>query len=176
MSRRTGWVLAVGYVGAILAANWATARFGVVPVAPGMVATAGTYAAGAALVLRDAVQEHLGRRAVVLAVVVGAVLSAVTAPALALASGVAFLLAEFADFAVYTPLRRRGWIPAVVASNAVGAVVDTAVFLAVAGLPVTAATVAGQLVGKGWATVAAVAAVLVLRRARRAVPDHALGT
>lgn len=48
----------------------------------------------------------------------GAGLSALTAPALAVASAVAFLVAERADFAVYTPLRRRGWARAVAASNA----------------------------------------------------------
>lgn len=170
-----GWAAVGSYAGSILVANWATARYGLVPVAPGLAATAGTSAAGAALLFRDAIQDHLGRAAVVAAVVLGAGLSALTAPALALASAVAFLLAEMVDFAVYTPLRCRGWVRAVVASNLVGAVLDTGAFLALAGFPVTARAVVGQLVGKAWATAVPVAVVLVLRRSRRAVPDHAIG-
>ncbi|MGW3571667.1 VUT family protein [Streptomyces sp. NPDC000941] len=177
LNRAAIGLVAMGcYAGAVFAANWTTNRYGVVSVAPGFTATAGTVAAGAALLFRDAVQDRLGRRAAVTAVVLGAGLSAVTAPTLALASAVAFLLAELADFAVYAPLRRRGWMRAVVASNVVGALLDTALFLTLAGYPVTAGTVAGQLVGKGWATAVPVAVVLVLRRVPRAVPDHAVGT
>ena len=45
-------------------------------------------------------------------------------PSLVMASAVAFLLSEFADFAVYTPLARRRLVAAVVASSVVGLVVD----------------------------------------------------
>ena len=48
---------------------------------------------------------------------------------LVLASGVAFLLSEFADLGVYTPLARRRLVLAVVASSVVGLVVDSIVFL-----------------------------------------------
>src|SRR4029077_3362348 len=86
--------------------------------------------AGAALVLRDLVQRRLGVAASSLAILVGAVLSALVAPpSLVIASAAAFLLSEFADLAVYTPLARRGLITAVVASSAMGLVVDSVVFL-----------------------------------------------
>src|SRR5436190_21754949 len=97
----------VGYVSVIVAANWAIATFGPVPVGFGLLAPAGVYFAGLAFTLRDLTQERLGRRWTIVAIAVGAVLSALVSPQFALASGAAFLLSELADFAVYTPLRER---------------------------------------------------------------------
>ena len=127
---------ALAFVAVVLAANAATATFGVVSWL-GVAATAGTWLAGFALVARDAVHDRLGARWVVGCIIVGAALSAAFSPALAVASAVAFLLSEFADFAVYAPLRRRGRTRAALASNAVGAVVDSALFLALAGFPLS---------------------------------------
>jgi len=164
------------YALTIVAANYLTTRYGMVPVGFGLVTTAGTFAAGAALLLRDVVQDTLGRAWVLVGIATGALLTWATSPALAVASATAFLVAESADMAVYTPLRDRGWARAVLASNAFGAVVDTILFLLLAGFPVTAATVGGQLVGKlAWATLLPVAAVLAVRQVRRAVPRHSLG-
>jgi uncharacterized PurR-regulated membrane protein YhhQ (DUF165 family) len=164
------------YAAAIGAANYLTTRYGLVSVAPGLVTTAGTFAAGAALLLRDIVQDVLGRAWVLAGIATGAALTWATSPALAVASAAAFLVAECADMAVYTPLRNRGWARAAFASNTVGAVVDTLLFLLLAGFPITAASVGGQLVGKlAWATVLPVAAVLTVRQVRRAVPRHSLG-
>ncbi|MDX3214555.1 VUT family protein [Streptomyces sp. ME02-6991-2B] len=176
MNRPARGVAAVtAYAAAIAAANALTARYGVVPVAPGLTVTAGTYAAGAALLARDAVQDTAGRAWVAVGILAGALLTAATAPALAAASTVAFLLAEAADTAVYTPLRRHGWGRAALASGAVGALLDTLAFLALAGFPITTAAVAGQLAGKAiWATAVPVAAVTAYRAIRRAVPRDAV--
>lgn len=166
------------YVVAVVGANVLTSWYGQVWVAPGLLTTAGTYAAGAALFTRDAVQETAGRRAVLGAVAVGAAASVrLAGPHLAIASGVAFLFAEMTDMAVYTPLRRRSWTRAVLVSNAVGAVLDTAIFLGLAGFPITFATVTGQLVGKVvWATAAPLLVVLIARKVgRRAVPQPTVG-
>jgi hypothetical protein len=81
-----------------------------VSVAPGLQAPAGVYFAGLALILRDAVQVLLGRKTSVLAIPVGAALSWFIAPALAVASGTAFLLSESADWLVFTPLQNVGGI------------------------------------------------------------------
>lgn len=95
------------FVASVVAANWATATFGLVNVI-GLSFTAGTLAAGAALILRDSVQERLGARAVLIAIGAGVLLSVVTSnPNIALASGLAFLASEITDFAVYTRLRHR---------------------------------------------------------------------
>ncbi|MEW2147744.1 VUT family protein [Streptomyces albidoflavus] len=164
------------YTASITAANWLTARHGLIALAPGVTATAGTLAAGAALLARDLVQDTAGRAWVLAGIVVGAALTWATSPALALASSTAFLVAELADMAVYTPLRERGWARAVLASNVVGGILDTLIFLWLAGFPIVAATVTGQLVGKiVWATLLPVAVVTAVRRWRRAVPRHALG-
>jgi queuosine precursor transporter len=157
---------AAGFVGSLAVANWLSSRFGRVPVGCGLHAAAGTYTAGLALALRDLVQDGWGRVGAVAAIAVGAVASwLVAAPSMALASAAAVCFSEMADLAVYTPLRGRAragparWVVAVVASNAVGAVVDSLLFVAMAfGLGGVAGSLAGQLAGKGWATGAFVAA------------------
>lgn len=163
---------AAGFIATILAANYVTSQYGMVPVGFGLMATAGTYFAGLAFILRDLVQDTSGRRLVLALIATGAVLSyAVSNPHIATASAVAFLLSETADFAVYSPLRRKGYVRAAVASNLVGAVVDTIVFLAIAGFPVRQAFM-GQLVGKMLITVVVVAAIVLVRTVRRAVPSE----
>ena len=128
----------------------------------------GSTRAGFTLTFRDLTQDALGRRWTLLAVVAGAALSALLSPALALASGAAFLVSELADLAVYTPLRRRGLLGAVAASNAVGLVVDSALFLALAGFPL--ALLPGLVLGKVWATLLA----LLLLGLRRSGADAVL--
>lgn len=140
-----------------VAANVLTTRFGLVSVGFGLMATAGTWAAGLVLLARDVVHDLAGRLAVVACIAVGAALSAwLTIPQLAVASGVAFAVSELLDLAVYQPLRKRGWARAVIASNAVGAVVDTVVFLWLAGFGLTWAALGGQMVAKMTATLAVV--------------------
>jgi len=147
----------------VVAANWLTSRYGFIPVGLGLSATAGTYAAGLCLLARDWVHDAAGRVAVLAAIGVGGVASAVMAgPRLALASAIAFVASELADLLVYQPLRRRGWVRAVLASNGVGAPVDTVLFLALAGFPIWAA-VPGQLLAKAAATAIPVAVVLAVR-------------
>ena len=156
----------------IPAANWMIGHLGtmcvpngpcLVPVAPGVMAPSGVLLVGAAFVLRDLVQRRLGVEFGLCAIVAGAAISAGLAPpSLVLASAVAFLLSEFADFAVYTPLARRRLVMAVVASSVVGLVVDSIVFLWLAFgslefLP-------GQVVGKLWMVLLAVPFVAYLRR------------
>jgi hypothetical protein len=160
------------YLTTIVAANWLTATYGLVPVGFGLLATAGTVMAGAAFVARDLVQDTAGRAAALVALAVGAVLSwFVATPQLALASAAAFGLSELVDMAVYTPLRKRGYVRAALASNLAGSVVDTLTFLWLAGFGLAAAVVAGQLVGKAWMTVLVVGVVMgvaFLRDSQRA--------
>jgi queuosine precursor transporter len=156
------------FVACVVAANWLTNRYGFVPVGFGLTATAGTYAAGLSFGVRDALSETADRWWVVLAIVCGAALSYLVAPSLAVASGVAFLFSESADLAVYEPLRRRRWTTAVVASNVVGAVVDTVLFLWIAfgSESITRTAMAGQLVGKVWMILPALVLVGWVRRSR----------
>jgi hypothetical protein len=161
----TVFALSVLYLGTIVAANWAIARFGAVPVGFGLMAPAGVYFAGLAFTLRDLLHEAAGRAVVVLAIAAGAGLSfVVSTPHLAIASAAAFGVSELADLTVYEPLRRRRWLLAVAASNAVGLVVDSVLFLLAAFGSL--AFLPGQIVGKTWMTVLAVAVLAVARRRR----------
>jgi len=159
---------AVLLLGCILAANYVTTEYGMVPVGFGLVATAGTYFAGLTFILRDLLQDTAGKWVTVGVILLGAVVSfALSAPFIALASAAAFLLSELADLAVYTPLRKRGYLRAAVASNMVGAFLDTVVFLSIAGFPLWAA-LPGQMVGKLLVTAVAVGLVLAVRAGRNA--------
>lgn len=162
-----GIAAASGLLVCILAANFVTTRYGVVPVGFGLMATAGTYFAGLTFVLRDSLQDAVGKTWTLGMIAAGAALSFLLAdPFIALASAVAFLLAELADLAVYTPLRKRGYIRAAVASNVVGSFVDTIAFLTIAGFPMQDA-LAGQMIGKLGVTAVAVAIVVTLRARRK---------
>jgi uncharacterized PurR-regulated membrane protein YhhQ (DUF165 family) len=172
--RQLGYLAVVIYVGSVVAANWLTTRYGLIRVGFGLRATAGTLAIGGAIMLRDLLQDALGRWAVLASILVAAGLSyLVAAPVIAVASGVTFLIAETAEFAVYTPLRQRvrfasgRWAGVVASANVVGALLDTLLFLALAGFPVTGRTVAGQMVGKAYVTVGVLAVAYVAARRRR---------
>src|SRR5690349_8153005 len=156
----------------IPAANWMIGHVGtvcvpngpcLVPVAPGLMAPSGVLMVGAALVLRDLVQRRLGVEFGIGAIIAGAALSAGLAPgSLVLASAAAFLLSEFADFVVYTPLARRRLVAAVVASSTAGLIVDSIVFLWLAFGSLE--FLLGQIVGKLWMVLIAVPFVAYLRR------------
>ena len=156
----------------IPAANWLIGHVGtkcvaggpcLIPVAPGLMAPSGVIMIGLALVLRDLVQRRLGVRAAVFAVVAGAVLSALIAPpSLVLASAVAFLVAELADLAVFTPLQQRGLVLAVLASSLVGLVVDSMLFLQLAFG--SQQFLAGQVIGKAWMVLLVLPLVAWIRR------------
>jgi queuosine precursor transporter len=156
----------------IPAANWMIGHVGtvcvphgpcLVPVAPGIIAPSGVLMVGAALVLRDLVQRRLGVEFGIGAIIAGAAISAGLAPpSLVIASAAAFLLSEFADFAVYTPLARRRLVAAVVASSVVGLIVDSIVFLWLAFGSME--FLIGQIIGKLWMVLLAVPLVSYLRR------------
>lgn len=170
--RAEGVLALIGFGLCIPAANWLIGNAGtvcvpngpcLVPVAPGLMAPSGVLMIGLALVLRDLVQRRLGIGWAAGAVLAGAALSAFLAPpALVIASAVAFLLSEFADLAVYTPLQRRRLVLAVAASGAVGLVVDSVVFLWLAFGSLD--YLAGQVLGKAWMVVLALPLVHLLRR------------
>ena len=70
---------------------------------------------------------------------------------LAFASGLAFLFSEFADYAVYSPLRKTGKVIALIASNIVGLVLDSILFLYLAFGSLE--FLDGQVVAKGYMTI-----------------------
>ena len=167
-----GWLFLILFCLTIPVANWMIGNVGtvclrggpcVLPVAPGLMAPSGVLMVGAALVLRDLVQRRLGAAYGLIAIVAGALLSWALAPAaLVVASTVAFLMSEFADFAVYTPLARRRLVLAVAASSIVGLVVDSLVFLWLAFGSLQ--FLEGQIIGKLWMVLLATPLIAYLRR------------
>ena len=159
------------FASTVLLANWMTETYGFITLF-GFSMTAGTLAAGLGFGLRDVLHTLADRRrrgdgwrAAAIAIIIGAVLSYAVAPALAVASAVAFFTSEIADLLVFQRLRRRNWPTAVAASNLVAAVADTVIFLGLA-FGVSALTrdaVLGQLVGKGLMILPA---LVVMRWAR----------
>lgn len=158
---RIGIAALVLFIATIWAANYAVEHYGVVSVGFGLVAPAGVYFIGLALVLRDLSQWTLGRLVAIPAILIGAALSWWVAPSLAEASAVAFLLSETTDFLVFTPLQNRGWTIALACSSVAGAVVDSIVFLWIAFGSL--AYLDGQVVGKLEMVVIAVAISAYLR-------------
>ncbi len=171
-ARRVGLAAFAAFLALVPLANWMIQHVGtacvphgpcLVPVAPGLMAPSGVLTVGVALVLRDVVQRCLGQTFGLLAIAVGTGASMLVAPpSLVVASGVAFLISEFADFAVYTPLQQRRLMLAVIASSCLGLVVDSVVFLwlafdSLAFLP-------GQVVGKLWAVLFSIPFIRLLRR------------
>src|SRR4051812_23106713 len=125
-------LLVISYVLTIPAANWLIHHVGTVcipdgpcliPVAPGIMSPSGVLLIGVALLLRDLVQRQYGASWSLACVGAGTALSFLIAPpALAVASGLAFLFSELADFAVFTPLYRRRFYTALILSCAAGAI------------------------------------------------------
>lgn len=172
-ARTIGLFAFAGFLACIPLANFLILHVGTVcvpngpcliPVAPGLMAPSGVALIGLALVLRDVVQRSLGKQASLVAIAIGTALSAFIAPpSLLIASVMAFLLSEMADFAVYTPLAQRRLVLAVVASSMVGLVVDSIVFLTLAFGSLD--YLAGQVVGKAWAVLVSIPFIRLLRRA-----------
>lgn len=172
---RSNWIgltAAVLFVGTVWAANYAVTNWNFTSVGFGLSAPAGVWFAGLAFTLRDIVHHSLGRIHVILCILLGAALSlaieaSTTIPggkvSIAVASAIAFLISEFADLSVYEPIRDRGWLPAVLASNVVGLVLDSALFIWLA-FGWNSELVKGQIVGKAWMTVLAIALLATLRR------------
>ncbi len=166
-----GALFFVAFVASVPLANWFVGSVGVtcvpngpclIPVAPGLDAPSGVLIVGFALVIRDLVQRRLGVWWSIAAILIGTALSATfAAPALVVASAAAFLLSELADLGVYTPLQRRGLVIAVVASSALGLVVDSVVFLYLAFGDLN--FLAGQIVGKSWMVLVAIPLISRLR-------------
>jgi uncharacterized PurR-regulated membrane protein YhhQ (DUF165 family) len=176
MNRTTATICAVAYLGSIVFANYAIGHIGTqvatgaphtLPVGFGLVAPSGVYVVGVTLVLRDVMQRQSGKAVTFALIVLAALLTLLISPALALASGVAFFASETVDFAVYSTVERRTFLGAVLASNAVSIVVDSALFLYLAFGSL--AFLEGQVVGKAIATLVAVAVLAALRVRRQVV-------
>ncbi len=161
------------YLLSIPFANWLIDHVGnvnfpggphVIPVGFGLEAPSGVLAIGFALVARDYVQQMLGKKFALGAMVIGVALSFLVNRDLAMASGLAFTFGELADFAVYTPLRKRSIFAAVLMSGVVGAFVDSLIFLQVAFN--STQYWQGQVLGKTWMALIGAIALASIRNYR----------
>lgn len=162
------YVIFALFAATIPAANWLIGNVGttcipdgpcLIPIGFGLMAPSGVLMIGFALVLRDAVHEQFGAKGSLAAIALGATMS-MFSPGLALASAVAFVIAELADLGVYAKLRERKLWAAVLASGIVGAFVDSAAFtwLAFGSLEFSA----GNALGKIYASAVVAAAMLAV--------------
>jgi queuosine precursor transporter len=159
-------LLLAGYVGTIIAANWASTHWSVLPIGS-LVVPAGTLCAGVTFTLRDLLHDTLGARNVAVSIALGAGLSWLLAsPQMAVASAVAFAVSELLDTTIYTRLRTHSRLRAIVGSNLAGLLVDSVLFVPLAFG--SFAVVPGQILGKTVATGLTLAALLMVR-ARRPV-------
>lgn len=164
------YLAALVFIACAVAFNVATARLGFVPVGFGLVVSAGTFTAGLALLVRDWVHETAGLWWVAGCIAAGTGLSAVTSsPALALASGAAFAASELADLLIYAPLRRKHQAWAMGLSNTVGALVDSIMFLSLAGFGLAFGVVTGQVLTKIAVTLPFIAVIAIRAKRRAAV-------
>jgi uncharacterized PurR-regulated membrane protein YhhQ (DUF165 family) len=142
-------------------ANWFISNVGtscipngpcLIPVGFGLMAPSGVLFIGLALVLRDWLQELTNWKWSFVAVLLGGLLSLVTSnPYIAVASAVAFVVAETLDLTVYTPLRKKGRDIAVLASGIVGSVADSVLFVLIAFGSIEFA--AGTILAKMYASI-----------------------
>lgn len=173
VDRLRKYLTLAAYAATIPAANYLIGNVGtecisqgpcLIPVGFGLMAPSGVLMIGLALVLRDAMQELAGGKWAMAAIVAGSMLSLLVSPvSIAVASAVAFALAELADMAVYTPLRKRGKSLAVLASCAVGSVLDSLIFVFLAFGAIEFA--AGTILAKLYASLAVSAFLHARRRA-----------
>ena len=167
-----GYTLFIGFILTIPAANWLIGNVGttcldkgpcLIPVGPNLMAPSGVLMIGLALVLRDLVQRRLGAKFSLIAIIIGALISALFAtPSLIIASGLSFLISELADFIVYTPLQRRRLVLAVFASSLIGLIIDSVLFLYLAFGNLD--YLAGQVFGKGLMVLVALPAIVWIRQ------------
>ena len=129
------------YVGLIVAVNWAFTVVPLVRLPDGTMWPPVSLIVGFVFVARDFAQREIGHK-VLLAMLAGAAISYVMAgPAVATASAAAFLVSEVADWAVYS-FTRRPLSQRILFSSALGAPIDSVVFLGGIGLLSAAGVVA----------------------------------
>ena len=120
------------YVAGIVAVNWAFTVVQPVTLPGGAMWPPVSLAVGLIFVLRDFAQREIGHW-VLAAMLLGGLLSYWMAdPFVAIASVAAFLVGEFADWAVYT-VTKRPFAQRVLLSSALGTPIDSIVFLAMMG-------------------------------------------
>jgi uncharacterized PurR-regulated membrane protein YhhQ (DUF165 family) len=157
-------VVVLCHAGLVAAANGLVHVVGALPVAPGVIAPAGTLIIGLSFALRDVIHSRYGLIYALTSLPIGCIVSAVFSPGLAVASGVTFLVSETLDMLIWSRVRRTNEELAVLISGLVVAPIDSMLFCWLAFGSVSLA--GGATVGKMWATLAAYLALRFLASRR----------
>ena len=120
------------YIALIVAVNWGFTVVPLVGLPGGEKWPPMSLVVGFVFVARDFAQREVGHRVILAMLAAGAVSYVMASPAVALASVVAFLLSEFADWAVYTFTGRR-FSERILISSAIATPIDSVAFLALIG-------------------------------------------
>ena len=116
------------YVASIVIVNYA---FGVLPMLPlgeGIVIPTATFLVGLIFVFRDFAQREIGHYVIPAMLLAGVLSYFLADPTIAIASVTAFLVSEFADWAVYS-FTGRPFPQRVLLSSSLGTPIDSALFL-----------------------------------------------
>ena len=174
---RRDWIIGIGFLVAfsttVLGANWALLEYGITPIGFGLDAPASAYFVGLAFTFRDGLRERLGFKGALVAIAIGGILSYALEvrtggdflARIALASITSFTISELSDAIVYERIRQRSRLIGIMASNTVGVIVDSAVFLSLAFGSLE--FLSGQVVGKSYMTLFVVVLIVAYRQWRR---------
>ena len=116
------------YVALIVAVNYGFTVVPLVPLPGGEMWPPISLVVGFVFVARDYAQREIGHRVIIAMLAAGVISYFMASPFIAVASVAAFLISEFADWAVYT-FTGRTFARRVLLSSAVGTPIDSAVFL-----------------------------------------------
>ena len=163
----------VAFATTVVGANWALLEYGITPIGFGLDAPASVYFVGLAFTFRDGLRERLGFKGAVVAITIGGLLSYALevrtggdpVARIAIASVAAFMVSELSDAIVYERIRQRSRLIGIAASNTVGVIVDSALFLSLAFGSLEFVT--GQIVGKSYMTLFVVVLIVAWRQWRR---------
>lgn len=120
------------YIALIVVVNWLFTVVPLVDLPGGEKWPPASLIVGLVFVARDFAQREIGHRVIVAMLIAGALSYVMASPFVALASVTAFLISEFADWAVYS-FTGRPFSQRVLLSSAVGTPLDSAVFLSMIG-------------------------------------------
>jgi len=132
--------LSAAFIALAVLANWLASKYVVNVPLTSYVAPAGVFCIGAALVLRDWIQQLAGLWWTIALVIIGGGASYLIGDVagwtglqkISVASLVAFIVSETVEAAVFTPIRNRNLTAGVLASGMIGNAIDSWLFLTLA--------------------------------------------
>lgn len=120
------------YIALIVSVNIGFSITPLIPLPTGDMFPPMSLVVGLIFVARDFAQKEIGHRVIIAMLVAAAISYYMASPYVAVASLAAFLVSEFADWAVYT-FTKRPFAQRILLSSLVGTPLDSAVFLALIG-------------------------------------------